>query len=119
MNAISATDAGPDRGIDSLLGTALGIVRNPSIPDLTLRQISVLLRVYTSRIPQTVKALSADLGVPKPAISRALDRLTACGLVARRHDPCDRRIVYASRTQNGGDFVRSLSSIVASAGEAL
>jgi len=44
---------------------------------------------------------AAKLGVSKPAITRALDRLTEFDLVRRKTDPLDRRSVLAQRTVAG------------------
>ncbi len=43
--------------------------------DLSARQMAVLLSVYTTAPPHTVRGLAKALNVSKPAITRALDRL--------------------------------------------
>ena len=43
-------------------------------PDLSARQMAVLLTVYLSSAPQTVRGLAEQLKVSKPAITRALSR---------------------------------------------
>jgi DNA-binding MarR family transcriptional regulator len=57
---------------------------------------------------QTVRALAAKLNVSKPAITRALDRLSEFDLVRRKTDPLDRRSVLVQRTISGTIFLRDL-----------
>ena len=46
-------------------------------PDLSARQMALLLTVYLTPPPHTVRGLAATLNISKPAITRALDRLGA------------------------------------------
>jgi DNA-binding MarR family transcriptional regulator len=77
-------------------------------PDLTARQLAILLRVYMSEPPHTVRGLAAEFGLRKPAVSRALDRLSILGLIRRRHDPEDRRSVLVQRTVKGAVHVSDM-----------
>ncbi len=79
-------------------------VRSP-LPDLTNRQMAVLLTVYLTEPPHTVRGLARLLGVHKPVITRALDRLGRHGLVRRQKDPADRRSVLVQRTVKGAVFL--------------
>lgn len=81
-------------------------------PDLTARQLGVLLTCYTETKPQTVRGLAAQLEVSKPAITRALDRLAEFDLVQRRIDPFDRRSVLIQRTAAGLGYLRTLRAIM-------
>ncbi len=81
-------------------------------PDLSMRQWAILLTVYLTPGPHTVRRLSADLNVPKPAISRALDALSIQGLIRRVRDPEDRRIVIVQKTADGAIFVDDFARIV-------
>lgn len=92
-------------------------VRAP-IPDLTNRQMAVLLTVYLTDPPHTVRALARLLGVHKPVITRALDRLSRHGLVRRQRDPADRRSVLVQRTVKGAVFLSEFYDIARSALEA-
>jgi len=65
-------------------------------PDLSARQMALLLTVYLSPPPHTVRGLAQILAVSKPAITRALDRLSDFGLVKRKVDEADRRSVKGS-----------------------
>ncbi len=85
-------------------------VRAP-VPDLTNRQMAVLLTVYLTDPPHTVRALARLLGVHKPVITRALDRLSRHGLVRRQRDPADRRSVLVQRTVKGAVFLSEFYDI--------
>jgi DNA-binding MarR family transcriptional regulator len=61
--------------------------------------------------------LAAKLNVSKPAITRALDRLSEFDLVRRKTDPQDRRSVLVQRTVAGNGFMRDLKKILADAGK--
>ena len=97
----------PDRMIGILRDSIVELVRRDG-PDLTARQLGVMLTCYTEAEPQTVRGLAAQLDVSKPAITRALDRLAEFDLVRRKTDPLDRRSVLIQRTGPGAAFVRSL-----------
>ncbi len=81
-------------------------------PDLSMRQWAILLTIYLQAGPHTVRALSRELSVPKPAISRALDALSILGFVRRVRDPNDRRIVLVQKTAEGAIFVDKFSDLV-------
>ncbi|MCB2098215.1 MAG: MarR family transcriptional regulator [Parvularculaceae bacterium] len=81
-------------------------------PDLSMRQWAILLTVYLNPGPHTVRGLSRDLQVPKPAISRALDALSILGFVRRVRDETDRRIVLVQKTPEGAIYVDEFARIV-------
>lgn len=94
--------------------TMLELVRkNDGASDLTARQTAVLLTVYLTPPPHTVRALSAELNISKPAISRAIDRLSVLGFLKRQTDETDRRSVNLSRTLSGAEYVSELGRIIA------
>lgn len=84
-----------------------------ALPDLTARQLAVLLTIYVTDPPHTVRGLSRELGVAKPAITRALDALGRAGLVKRRRDPEDRRNVLVQRTVKGAVYLREFADYFA------
>jgi len=84
-------------------------------PDLSARQMAALLTVYMTEPPHTVRGLAAGLGVSKPAITRALDRLGEFGLARRKTDPRDRRSVVVQRTVKGSVYLAELADIIATA----
>lgn len=81
-------------------------------PDLSMRQWSILLTVYLNPGPHTVRALSRDLNVPKPAISRALDALSILGFIKRVRDPNDKRIVLVQKTAEGAIYIDEFARLV-------
>lgn len=87
------------------------IVRRPG-PELTPRQTAVLLAVYMDEAPRTVRDLAAELGVPKPAVTRALDVLAARGLAQRKPDPADGRNVFVRRTVAGSVFLTEMADVI-------
>jgi DNA-binding MarR family transcriptional regulator len=84
-------------------------------PDLSARQLALLLTVYMTPPPHTVRGLASTLGVSKPAISRALDRLGTLGFVKRKPDEDDRRNVLVQRTVKGSVFLTEFGEIVSEA----
>ncbi len=81
-------------------------------PDLSLRQVAVLLTVYLEPPPHTVRGLAGKLRVTKPAITRALDTMGRLGLLTRRRDETDRRNVLVQRTLAGALAVQRLGDII-------
>jgi len=84
-------------------------------PDLTSRQMSVLLSVYMTEPPHTVRGLAADLNVTKPVITRALDTLGKMGFTKRKKDDADRRSVLIQRTVKGAVYLSELSDRIVAA----
>ncbi len=85
-------------------------------PDLSSRQMAILLIVYTTAPPHTVRGLSADLRISKPAVTRALDRLGRLGFIRRARDEDDKRSVLVQRTVRGAVFLSEFADLVADAG---
>jgi DNA-binding MarR family transcriptional regulator len=100
--------------VDALRQTIVALVRRDG-PDLSARQLGVFLTSYLEAEAQTVRGLAANLNVSKPAISRALDRLSGFDLVHRKADPLDRRSVLVQRTMAGAGFLRDLKKILGAA----
>jgi DNA-binding MarR family transcriptional regulator len=97
-----------------LRSTIVALVRLDG-PDLTARQLGVFLTCYLESEAQTVRGLATELDVSKPAISRALDRLSEFDLTRRKKDPRDRRSVLVQRTATGMAFLRELRTILRNA----
>ncbi len=91
---------------------ALAQVRDDE-PDLSVRQVCILLTIYLEAPPHTVRDLARKLDVSKPVITRALDSMGKLGLVSRRRDEEDRRNVLVQRTVTGALFLERLSDLVA------
>lgn len=92
-------------------------VRNDG-PDLSARQMALLLTVYLTPAPHTVRGLASLLNVSKPAITRALDRLSELGMIKRKVDDTDRRSVLVQRTVKGSVFLREFGELIVTAGKA-
>jgi DNA-binding MarR family transcriptional regulator len=74
-------------------------------PDLTNRQMALLMLVYLTPGPHTVRGLARMLGVSKPVVTRALNTLGALGYLRRERDQDDRRNVFVVRTNDGASFL--------------
>ncbi len=83
-------------------------------PDLTARQMALLLTVYLVEAPHTVRGLASQLKASKPAITRALDTLGQMGLVKRKRDEADKRNVLVQRTVQGSVYLRDFADIIQS-----
>ncbi|MBL4613349.1 MAG: MarR family transcriptional regulator [Magnetovibrio sp.] len=88
-------------------------------PDLTARQMSLLLTVYLTPPPHTVRGLAQTLKVSKPAITRAIDRLSDMDLARRKVDEADRRSVLIQRTVRGSVFLREYGELIVAAARGL
>jgi DNA-binding MarR family transcriptional regulator len=106
-------------GLAGMLRTAIVELVRRDGPDLTARQLGVFLTCYLETESQTVRGLAAKLNVSKPAITRALDRLSEFDLVRRKTDPSDRRSVLVQRTSTGMAFQRELRMILRDAASAM
>jgi DNA-binding MarR family transcriptional regulator len=76
-------------------------------PDLTNRQMALLMLVYLTPGPHTVRGLARMLGVSKPVVTRALNTLGALGYLRRERDQDDRRNVFVVRTNDGAEFLEA------------
>jgi DNA-binding MarR family transcriptional regulator len=101
----------PDDLISIFRDTIVSLVRRDGA-DLSARQLGVLLTVYLTEGPHTVRGLAAALNVSKPAITRALDRLGELDLARRKTDPADRRSVLVQRTVKGAAFLREIRTVM-------
>lgn len=86
-------------------------------PDLSAQQMALLLSVYLTP-PHTVRGLAQSLKVSKPAITRAVNRLSELGLARRKTDEADRRSVFIQRTVKGSMFLREFGELIVSAANA-
>ena len=88
-------------------------------PDLSARQMAIVLTVYTIPPPHSVRALAEILGIAKPAVTRALDRLSILGFIRRTRDDADRRIVHVQRTVKGAVFLSEFADQIAVAADGI
>src|SRR5213075_3589122 len=82
----------------------IGYVRSGE-PDLTNRQMALLMLVYLTPGPHTVRGIAKVLGVSKPVVTRALNTLGGLGYLRRERDQDDRRNVFVVRTSNEAEFL--------------
>lgn len=85
-------------------------------PDLSARQLAILLSVYLTPPPHTVRGMAAALKISKPAVTRAVDRLSELGYVKRKKDPDDGRNVLVQRTVKGSVHLTEFAQMVIDAG---
>ena len=85
-------------------------------PDLSARQMGLLLTVYLTPPPHTVRGLAESLKISKPAVTRAIDRLSEMDMVRRKTDENDRRSVLIQRTVRGSVFLREYGELIVDAG---
>jgi len=81
-------------------------------PDLTTRQLTVLLTVYLEQEKHTIRGLAATINVSKPVITRCIDCLSIHGLLKRVRDEDDRRSVFVQRTVKGAVFLTDFAEMI-------
>lgn len=86
-------------------------------PDLSIRQMTILMTVYLEAPPHTVRDLAKKLGVTKPVITRALDSMGKIELLSRRRDEEDRRNVLVQRTVKGVLYLERLADTIGALGK--
>ncbi len=102
----------PAQAIKLVHDFSLALVRDGE-PDLSFRQIAILLTIYLEPPPHHVRDLARKLGVTKPVITRALDSMGKLDLVSRRRDERDRRDVVIQRTVKGALAVERIGDLLA------
>lgn len=93
-----------DNVLSGWMKALIGYVRSGQ-PDLTNRQMALLLLVYLTPGPHTVRGLARILGVSKPVITRALNTLGSLDYLRRERDQVDRRNVFVAQTDTGATFL--------------
>jgi DNA-binding MarR family transcriptional regulator len=104
-----ATLAQPE--LSSWMNALVDYVRSGE-PDLTNRQMALLLVVYLRPGPHTVRGLARILNVSKPVVTRALNRLGALGYLRRQRDDSDKRNIFVARTTEGADFLEEFGQFI-------
>lgn len=86
-------------------------------PDLSARQMALLLTVYLSSPPHTVRGLARTLNISKPAVTRALDTLGRMDLLRRKRDDEDKRNVLVQRTVKGSVYLSEFADSIVTAAQ--
>src|SRR5260221_4993942 len=81
-------------------------------PDLTNRQMALLLLVYMTPGPHTVRGLATMLHVSKPVVTRALNTLGTLGYLRRERDEADRRNIFVAKTELGERFLDGFARFI-------
>ena len=84
-------------------------------PDLSARQLALLLTVYLTPQPHTVRGLAATLNISKPAVTRALDSLGKLDFARRVRDETDRRSVLIQHTVQGSVYLSEFAEAIVKA----
>jgi DNA-binding MarR family transcriptional regulator len=100
-----------DNALTGWMRALIGYVRSGE-PDLTNRQMALLMLVYLTPGPHTVRGLARILDVSKPVITRALNTLGTLGYLRRERDQDDRRNVFVVRTSNGAEFLEGFKRLL-------
>ena len=93
------------------MATLVDYVRSGE-PDLTNRQMALLMVVYLDDGPHTVRGLALALNVSKPVVTRALNRLGALGYLRRQRDDTDKRNIFVARTPKGAAFLEEFGHFI-------
>ncbi|MET0372176.1 MAG: MarR family transcriptional regulator [Sphingobium sp.] len=117
MNAHSSTEVAQIerpglRQLGDWMRTLVDYVRSGR-PDLTNRQMALMMTVYIDSGPHTVRGLAEALHVSKPVITRALNKLSALGYLRRERDVADRRNIFVARTPKGAEFLDAFHAFIA------
>lgn len=108
----SSQDAETRQQVEVLLRRISRELREPSTQawlelDLSMAQLKLLFFTFY-RGPATVGQIAGALGVTLPSASATIDRLVRSGLLERRSDPSDRRVVINQVTAEGSALVERL-----------
>ena len=95
-----------DGPLSGWMRTLINYVRSGE-PDLTNRQMALLMLIYLTPGPHTVRGIASALGVSKPVVTRALNTLGSLGYLRRERDQDDRRNIFVVRTKDGTQFLET------------
>lgn len=101
--------AGPP--LSAWMGTLIDYVQSAR-PDLTNRQMALLMVVYLLPGPHTVRGLAARLRVSKPVVTRALNTLGSLGYLRRQKDDSDLRNIFIEQTAQGLAFLEAFAELI-------
>jgi DNA-binding MarR family transcriptional regulator len=114
MNGPVSTRIDSEEIVDAVLSASrvLVAVAARSLGDVaeevTLTQYRTLV-VLASRGPQSLAELAEAVDVTPPTATRMCDRLIKKGLVVRRHERGDRRLIRLTLAKNGRELVNAVT----------
>lgn len=115
QNGANELDRPGLKALGQWMSTLVDYVRSGK-PDLTNRQMALMMTVYIGDGPHTVRGLAEELNVSKPVITRALNKLSALGYLRRERDVADRRNIFITRTPKGAEFLDAFHNFIAGTG---
>nr|WP_325183733.1 MarR family transcriptional regulator [uncultured Oscillibacter sp.] len=86
---------------------------------LSMREIHVLLFLANHPCQDTARDVTELRGLAKSQVSQAVEVLTSRGLLARRADGEDRRVVHLMITEEGAPLAREAQAVQAACGQRL
>lgn len=81
-------------------------------PDLTNRQMALVLLVYGTDGPHTVRGMAKVMKITKPAVTRALATLCRLNFLQRERDVTDRRSIFIKPTVDGYAFLTAFNDMI-------
>ncbi len=97
------------RGLGRPDPSEIGELARRGIPvDTTLSPGHVQVLIALGKGPHSIGRLAEAVGVSPPAASQLVDRLSEHGMVERRHDPADRRVVLVDYVPGMQDIARRM-----------
>lgn len=87
--------------------------------DLSARQMAVLLHIYVTPPPHSIKSLAKQLSFSKAAACRAVDVLEYARLVKRDVDRRDGRNVLLKHTVKGANYLSGFAEIISRSQKAI
>ncbi|WP_235032113.1 MarR family winged helix-turn-helix transcriptional regulator [Actinacidiphila yanglinensis] len=101
--------AGAKEGVLRSAGAVYGLLATllrHSSRDLSLTSLATLSTLSRTG-PRRITDLAAVEGVTQPSVTTLVTNLERAGLVERRSDPADRRVVLVALTDAGADYIHT------------
>ena len=97
------------RGLGRPDPSEIGELAQRGIPvDASLSPGHVQVLIALGKGPHSIGRLAEAVGVSAPAASQLVDRLSEHGMIERRHDPADRRVVLVDYAPGMQDIARRM-----------
>jgi DNA-binding MarR family transcriptional regulator len=97
------------RGLGKPDPSEIGELARRGIPvNATLSPGHVQVLIALGKGPHSIGRLAEAVGVTPPAATQLVDRLSKHGMIERRHDPADRRIVLVDYAPGMQDIARRM-----------